>query len=504
MDISVYKQEDFIAVADSIRTANGTTDKIDFPVGFMSSVQEMRNTFENRLEIEEYSNENVSQVVDYAFYEGSLQSIDLPNASTVGAYAFYDCNDMTSANLPCASLIGESAFESSGIESVDLPNVSTVEPYTFRNCVSLQSAHIPNASSVGTSAFYGCSSLADVDVSKAELLGQSAFRGCSKLEQIYLPLATTIDRSCFEQSGLTSIEAPEAEQIGNYAFLEVESLLSVNLPKAKTLNYGGGDSRTFKECHNLRTVNLPLVEELGGRAFDGCWSIQSIDLPELTGNVGAYAFARCSGLREIKVPKATYIPYYFATLNRMIEFSPLSATTLQGYCINQCNLLRKVITGANVIIKDRAINSCTNFNTFVILYEGGVCTLEGVNAFYGSRLASGDGSIYVPDALVEDYKVATNWSTFADEIKPLSEYKPCTAIAFNTEELTFTNGDTQTLNASVAPSDTTDDIVWEVLDSTVATVENGVVTPLKNGTTTIVARCGSYTANAVVTVSGIA
>ena len=32
-----------------------------------------------------------------------------------------------------------------------------------------------------------------------------------------------------------------------------------------------------------------------------------------------------------------------------------------------------------------------------------------------------DGYIYVPDALVDSYKTATNWSTYADQIKPLSE-----------------------------------------------------------------------------------
>ena len=30
--------------------------------------------------------------------------------------------------------------------------------------------------------------------------------------------------------------------------------------------------------------------------------------------------------------------------------------------------------------------------------------------------------IYVPRALVEDYKVATNWSTFADRIRAIEDY----------------------------------------------------------------------------------
>ena len=29
---------------------------------------------------------------------------------------------------------------------------------------------------------------------------------------------------------------------------------------------------------------------------------------------------------------------------------------------------------------------------------------------------------YVPDDLVDDYKAATNWNAYANQIKPLSEY----------------------------------------------------------------------------------
>mgnify|MGYP000472681990 CR=1 FL=1 len=32
--------------------------------------------------------------------------------------------------------------------------------------------------------------------------------------------------------------------------------------------------------------------------------------------------------------------------------------------------------------------------------------------------------IYVPDDSVEAYKTATNWSNYADRIRPISEYVP--------------------------------------------------------------------------------
>ena len=37
-------------------------------------------------------------------------------------------------------------------------------------------------------------------------------------------------------------------------------------------------------------------------------------------------------------------------------------------------------------------------------------------------LANADLVFYVPDSAVDTYKEATNWSNYADRIKPLSEY----------------------------------------------------------------------------------
>ena len=45
-----------------------------------------------------------------------------------------------------------------------------------------------------------------------------------------------------------------------------------------------------------------------------------------------------------------------------------------------------------------------------------VCTLDSINAFEGITLTA----IYVPDSLVNSYKTATNWTTYASVIKGIS------------------------------------------------------------------------------------
>ncbi len=50
-----------------------------------------------------------------------------------------------------------------------------------------------------------------------------------------------------------------------------------------------------------------------------------------------------------------------------------------------------------------------------------VPTLSNSNAFANTPIAQGTGYIYVPDNLVASFKTATNWSTYASQIKGVSE-----------------------------------------------------------------------------------
>lgn len=78
---------------------------------------------------------------------------------------------------------------------------------------------------------------------------------------------------------------------------------------------------------------------------------------------------------------------------------------------------------------------------------------------------------------------------------------PCTGITLSSNSLTFTNNNSQTLTATVTPSNTTDTVSWSTNSSSVATVSNGVVTPQSNGSATITASCGSYSAYCSITVN---
>ena len=79
-----------------------------------------------------------------------------------------------------------------------------------------------------------------------------------------------------------------------------------------------------------------------------------------------------------------------------------------------------------------------------------------------------------------------------------------TSVTLDLTTLSLTEGETSTLVATVLPTDATDKTVtWSSSDSSVATVSDGTVTAIKEGTATITASAGEKSASCTVTVSSM-
>ena len=123
----------------------------------------------------EYSIPNsVTSIGDYAFYDcDGLTSISIPNKVTsIGDFAFYCCDGLTSISIPNkVTSIGDSAFDScTSLTSISIPDgVTSIGVSAFSHCKSLTSISIPNkVTSIGDFAFYYCYSLTDVYYSGTE------------------------------------------------------------------------------------------------------------------------------------------------------------------------------------------------------------------------------------------------------------------------------------------------------------------------------------------------
>ena len=126
----------------------------------------------------------------------------------------------------------------------------------------------------------------------------------------------------------------------------------------------------------------------------------------------------------------------------------------------------------------------------------------------GSELYAEDLTVYggIPQGSTNNIKQLRNYIrdrlAYCDrQFAAMREPLPCTGITLDKTTLTFDEATTQTIVATVEPSDTTDTVIWESNDTNVATVSNGVVTPIAKGSCTITATCGGYSASCEVTVN---
>ena len=220
----------------------------------------------------------------------------------------------------------------------------------------------------------------------------------SVLEHINLPNVTHVGARAFYFSPKPiTIKLPSVVELGEYAFSNATSLEEFSAPLLTTL----GGRGCFEKCTNLKTVSLPLITDVPGNTFEKCTNLINIDAPNIT-SIGASSFRDCSALTALDVSKVT-------TLSGMYAFKG---------CSSLSHLDFKSLTSR--IGTMSGFDGCTGLKALVFRSE----TLISLSSdpFKNSGIANGTGYIYVPDDLVEDYKVATNWATYADQIKPLSEY----------------------------------------------------------------------------------
>ena len=309
--------------------------------------------------------------------EGTITEINDSSITKVGNHAFSNCSGLTSVSFPNATSIGGSAFyECGGLTNVNIPSVTSISDRAFFECSKLTTINIQNASHISIYAFYNCSNLISIEVPNVSTVYDNAFYGCSSLTSIDFPNVTSIARYTFQKcSGLTSINIPNAIKIGKSAFDGCSSLTSIDFPNVTD----SIEEDAFAGCSSLTSINLPNATNIGSnRLFAGCSSLTSVSFPHAT-SIGYMCFYRCSSLTGVNIPTVTYIGSY-------------------------------------------AFSNCTSLMSIVLQNETKVATLSSTNAFDSTPIQTSvdSGFIYVPDSLVDSYKTATNWSTFADKIKPLS------------------------------------------------------------------------------------
>lgn len=163
--------------------------------------------------------------------------------------------------------------------------------------------------------------------------------------------------------------------------------------------------------------------DVSASAFYGCTGIKYVKMGSAVFNVYNAAFMGCSGLEQIEWTGVCKIDERAFRNCDHLETADIAAYQVSKNAFYGCSALETVrITGTVRTIQSAAFSGCTNLTALILdKSDSTVTTLSNTDAFSGTPIASGTGYIYVPDEQVNDFKAATNWNTYATQIKGISE-----------------------------------------------------------------------------------
>lgn len=203
------------------------------------------------------------------------------------------------------------------------------------------------------------------------------------------------------------------------ALLNVETDRSVYAVFTETLRTY--TVRFYNEAVLLQTVSVKYGESAtytgdepvkeGDYKFTG-WKPEPTNI---TADVDCYAQFKSTAL------------YYTKIIDRTIsgEYTNTVVTSIGIQAFYNCTGLLSVDFPSATSIGSSAFDFCMNLAA-VILRSETICTLANTYVFNNTPIKSGTGYIYVPRTLVDSYKAATNWSTFAAQFRAIEDYPEIT------------------------------------------------------------------------------
>lgn len=146
----------------------------------------------------------------------------------------------------------------------------------------------------------GCSSLDAIEIpDDVSSIGEGVLADCDALNSIQVAednqFYKSVDNCLLSKDGLSlisgcniSIIPDSATSIGKYAFEGCTSLEAIEIPNSVT-SIGDG---AFFGCSGLKAIKIPdSVTSIGKYAFYGCSSLEAIEIPDSVSSIGKDAFA---------------------------------------------------------------------------------------------------------------------------------------------------------------------------------------------------------------------
>ena len=390
-------------------------------ISFPSSVTKIgEDAFCNCDNLKSVSIPNSVSIIGNSAFRGcdSLQNIVIPESvETIDAAAFSDCVNLSEVTFnEGLKVIGNDAFRScTSLKVVSIPNsVTTLKNFAFTHCYSLENVMLgSDIERIEMYVFEFCNNLKDINIPNGvKVIGDATFGGCESLTRITIPdgvaeLGGELFNNCvnLKEVYCDSIMPPTltGDILGNtpddlriYVYEECVSLYKESwsdyqdkiysngksMPEdlnTTTFNYTSTDSRivepsylmvksnsytdgvgtlvvygtlsaipnhAFDNCYTLKTIELPDgISIVGGASFAGCNNLESIVIPDSVLKIGDWAFNVNTALKSVVLGEnvisiGNWAFYGNESLEELVL--PESITEIGGYTFENCTSLRSI------------------------------------------------------------------------------------------------------------------------------------------------------------------
>lgn len=273
--------------------------------------------------------ESVTEIGDYAFYGcGSISEFDFKNVEGVAVYAFVG-TDLEEVDAPNLKVVGSAAFGELPLVSVNLPEATEIYSYAFYNCGSLSSVSVPKLVTLGAYAFAG-TSIAQFSSETVETVEAFAFADNGRLASVSLPNLVNLGEQAFRNTAITTFEVgaslnPESSDLDNKtglihtAFVGARRLTEITVAEGNEffVSFDGVLYRRLTVDDNIVAIDyLELVAypqnksafeytvedgtlKIASYAFYNAANLEDVTLPDTLQSIGASAFENCDYLSRI-------------------------------------------------------------------------------------------------------------------------------------------------------------------------------------------------------------
>lgn len=355
-------------------------------------------------------------------FKGQLKAINLENAviadGMVPAQALFHIDEQIDWNTMIIT--------TTWLEELILPEgVTEIGEFAVAYSTDLKSLKLPSTvKKIGKSAFTNCIEFSPEVLTlpaSLEHIESQAFYECRSLEgELILPDGLiSIKDAAFYHTRLSKVNFPESiEYIGNMVFAGCK-LKSIFLPNDCWLEWTGCQ---FYNNIELTEAHLPENATFIPEAiFDGCMSLESVNIPQNVERIGEFAFSGCA-ITDVHLPE---------TLKR-----------IDSDAFQSCKLKTIVLPSSLTVIETNAFNICYGLKSvYCMATTPPECTASDDEAETIDPFSQVDKTIplYVPIGTKNAYMTAPGWNKFQNIIETddfpwasLGEIRPDVPEGFKT------------------------------------------------------------------------